>query len=255
MRYLVTMTGSIGLVIPAYDPDVPRLISYLETVQSVVQPDEIRIEFDAPESHTVVEGLSRVGVTVNAVEERRGKGAAITHGFDQLDTDILAFTDADGSTPATSLAEVIHGLGRSDVCVGSRRHPEADVTRNQSIVRKSLGDVFARGARLLLGVPLHDFQCGAKAMTREVWQRISDHIYEPGFAWDLEVVGMAHVHGFEIVEIPILWEDQPGSTVDPVATAVELGTALFVVHHRMKVLSGSPTHQLISRVEKRVVET
>jgi glycosyltransferase involved in cell wall biosynthesis len=245
------MTGSTGLVIPAYDPDPGRVTSYVESVQRVLDPEEVRIELDAP-SLTDVDAIAGLDATVNVADTRRGKGAAITHGFEQLSTDVLAFADADGSTPPESLAAVLRGLERGDVSVGSRRHPDAEIVANQSRLRETLGDCFAYGARVALDVDVHDFQCGAKAMTDEAWTRLSDDVSEPGFAWDIEVIGMAHAHGLEVVEVPITWVDKPGSTVDPFETALELGRTLLAVRYRMRSVSERSARGLLSRVGRHV---
>lgn len=241
------MSRSVGVVIPAYRPDVPVLRRYLDMLWTVLEPAEIRLELDDPEE-TVLEALGETKATVHSVPERRGKGAAITYGFEQLETDVLAFADADGSTPAESVDAVISAVrtGEADLAVGSRRHPDADIRSHQSILRQHLGDVFAWIARRFLDVPLYDYQCGAKAMTRETWTAIRGHLYERGFAWDVEVVAMADALEKEIVEVPVAWEDHPESTVAPTEAVPELLTALLSARHRARRLRGHPLHTSIA---------
>lgn len=226
------MEGSIGVVVPAYDPDVDRLRAYLRALETTVDPDALRVELDAPAPETV-EALADAPGTVNAVDRRRGKGAAIGDGFDALGTDLLAFSDADGSTPAAALLEVVRGLEAADLSVGSRRHPAATVSSHQGVLRRVLGDGFAWLARRALPAELHDYQCGAKALRADTWEHLRTHVTETGFAWDVEVVGLAGALDQRVVEVPVDWEDRPGSTVAPLATAVELGRALVDVHRRI----------------------
>ncbi|HKL30737.1 MAG TPA: glycosyltransferase [Natrialbaceae archaeon] len=238
---------SVGVVLPAYRPDVPTLEAYVHALQTELNPDVIRIELDAPEPG-VESALDALPVTVNAVSERRGKGAAITAGFEALDTDVLAFADADGSTPAESIADVVEPVldGRADLSVGSRRHPDADVRSHQTIARRYLGDGFAWLARRLLDADLYDYQCGAKAIGRDAWERVRSHLYEPGFAWDIELVAMAAALEFRIAEVPVVWEDKPESTVSPVSTVVEMGVALLAARHRSRLLRDDPIHATIA---------
>lgn len=243
------MSYSVGVVVPAYAPDVPRMVAYLESIRAL-PVERVHVEVDAPEPG-VLEALSALDVSVYAAPGRRGKGAAVAHGFDTLDTDVLAFADADGATPVDSLRAVLEGTERADLSVGSRRHPDAVVAVTQSPVREAMGDVFARVAGLVLGLNLHDFQCGAKAIRREAWERIGGSLTETGFAWDLELIGMAHAHGLSVTEVPVVWEDAPESTVDPVATAIELGTALVRIRHRLGLRSDDPFHRLVSLVWRR----
>ena len=241
--------SSVGLVVPAYRPDVDQLVSYLGALQTDTDPAALRVELDAP-AETVESAMEAVprGVVVSTVPYRRGKGAAITDGFEALDTDVLAFADADGATPAASVADVVAAArdGTADLAVGSRRHPGATVESHQTFARRYLGDGFAWLARRLLTVALYDYQCGAKAITAEGWSRVRQHLYEPGFAWDVELVAIAGALDCEVTEIPVRWDDRPGSTVSPVRDSLRLGRALLAARHRAKRLRNSSVHSAIA---------
>jgi glycosyltransferase involved in cell wall biosynthesis len=240
------MERSLGVVVPAYSPDIDTLSTYTLAIEEVIDPAEIRIELDAP-APGVSERLRNLPATVAVADARRGKGAAITHGFEALSTDVLAFADADGSTPPGALASVIGPVDAGDaaLAVGSRRHPKSTVTSHQTYARRWLGNAFASLARLALSVPLHDFQCGAKAIDAGVWESVRNHLYEPGFAWDLELIAVTDALGHRIEEVPIQWDDQPGSTVSPVRTSMALAKALVVVRHRARRLDDHLLHSAI----------
>lgn len=248
------MSPSVGVVLPAYRPDVDVLRRYIEAIDAVVDPEVLRVELDAPRDGTMT-ALADVPATVNAVDERRGKGRAITAGFERLDTDVLAFADADGSTPAESVDAVIGTVSASDadLAVGSRRHPDAVVRTHQSTIRRRLGDGFAWLARRVLDVSLYDYQCGAKAMTAETWQMIRSHLYEPGFAWDLEVVSIAGATGCRIREVPVTWVDHPESTVDPRTVVPELFTGLIAARHRARLIEEAPLSEALETYRDRPV--
>jgi len=123
----------------------------------------------------------------------------------------------------------------------------------RSSARRFLGDGFAWLARRLLEADLYDYQCGAKAITADAWATVRDHLYEPGFAWDVELVAMTAALDRRVLEVSIQWEDQPGSTVDPVSTAVDLGVALLTARHRAKRLGDSRLHDAIA--DRRSEET
>jgi glycosyltransferase involved in cell wall biosynthesis len=243
------MSRSVGIVVPAYRPDPDRLTGYLRALLETVEPDALVVELDTPTQSTVT-ALSALppAVEVSTSPYRRGKGAAITAGFEHLDTDVLAFADADGSTPATDLQTVIDRVATdaADLAVGSRRHPDSTVHSHQTLARRYLGDGFALAGRLLLDAKLYDFQCGAKAIEAEAWDQVREHIYEPGFAWDIELVAMAAALDLRIEEVPIEWEDRPGSTVSPVRTTLSMGKALLVARHRAKQLRNDPIHRAIA---------
>jgi len=246
------MSTTVGVVIPAYRPDVSELRRYVTAIEETLAPETVVIELDSPRDGVVAE-LGDLPAVVETVPYRRGKGAAITAGFEYLATDVLVFADADGSTPADSLAAVVDPVtaGRADLAVGSRRHPESEVGSHQTFARRFLGDGFAWLAGTLLSVSLYDYQCGAKAITADGWAQVRSHLYEPGFAWDVELAAMAGAMDLRVVEVPIHWEDRPGSTVSPVRDSLALGRALLSARHRAKQLSDDRLHTAIASAREQ----
>ncbi|MDQ2072351.1 glycosyltransferase [Haloarcula sp. H-GB4] len=243
-------SDSLGIVIPAYDPDILTLETYIKDIKEELGPEVIRIEIDAPrQAHA--DRLEEIA-EVNVSTKRRGKGGAIMEGFDALDTDIVAFADADGSVPATSIDDIVRQIrdGTTDVSIASRRHPSSHIVAHQTIIRRFLGDAFAFAARKILPTQCRDYQCGAKAVRSEAWKAIGHHCYEPGFAWDLEFVSVAGSLGYEIAEIPIEWEDHPDSTVNPISTSIELATALIDVKRRTDAIVTSPRHRDVTKTDR-----
>lgn len=228
---------TLGIVIPAYEPDLDLLVAYLEELDAQLAPDRIRVELDAgtPEMEKI---LTALGADVHRVDQRRGKGQAITDGFDALDTEILLFLDADGSTTVPSVDKLMGPMrGGADVSVGSRRHPDAEIRSEQGSIRGLLGDALVHLARTVLGVDLHDFQCGAKAVTRAAWERIRPHMRVRGFAWDLEFIALASAQGFEIHEVPVVWEDKPGSSVRVVQDTADFLLQLARIRRRVSAIA------------------
>ncbi|WP_372911805.1 glycosyltransferase [Salinigranum sp.] len=246
--------SNVGVVVPAYRPDTARITSYLAALDEACSPAVLRVELDAPRSETLdALRACSVPVEVSTSADRRGKGAAITAGFESLasraDVDVIAFADADGSTPAESLADVVQPVvdGRADLAVGSRRHPDADVVSHQTLARRRLGDGFAWLARRFLDVSLYDYQCGAKALSVAAWAAVREHLYEPGFAWDIELVSVAGALDCRVAEVPVTWEDHPKSTVSTVDTTLRLGWALVRSRHRARSLRQDRLHALLER--------
>ena len=240
------MSRTVGVVIPAFRPDPARLREYLSAVRSELDPAVVRVELDAPvgDAPSLPDWVQR-----RVVRRQRGKGGAITDGFEELNTDVLAFADADGATPADSLARVIEPVieGAVALSVGSRRHPDATIQSHQTFARRLLGDGFAWLGRRLTRVPLYDFQCGAKAITADAWEEVSDHLYEPGFAWDIELIAVTDALGYAIREVPVEWEDQPGSNVDPIRDTFDMARGMLAARHRARLLSDDRFHRLIAR--------
>lgn len=230
---------ALGVVVPAYRPDVDCLLKYVATLDERLAPTAIRIELDVPREG-VRRVLERSPATVGVAPRRRGKGAAIAAGFDRfranpdIDADALAFFDADASTPVDSALAVVEPVldGAADLAVGSRRHPDATIVRHQTHGRRRLGEAFAWLARQSVEPSLYDYQCGAKAIGMGTWAAVREHVAERGFGWDVELLVIVAALGCEIQEVPVVWHDRPESTVPPLATAAELALGLARARRR-----------------------
>ena len=229
------MNKSIGVVIPAYKPDIDRLEKYIKELEKSLRPKTILIEIDAPTK----EDLKRLNQTSAKVEwspTRMGKGAAITRGFNKLEEEVLVFVDADGSVPVTSVIDVCDPIVNSnaDLSVGSRRHPDSNIKSHQKKMRKLLGDGFSILAKKCLKVKLYDYQCGVKAIDRKTWDKIKKYVRQEKFAWDIEIISLVSMSQNKIIEIPITWEDHPSSTVNVIPTVVDLILATVVIRWKFK---------------------
>lgn len=247
------MASDLGIVIPVFQPDIEQLAAYVHALDDQLTPETIHIELDAPQSG-IPEALSKLPASINTVKHRRGKGAAITAGFETLNTDLLAFVDADGSTLIDAFANVVAPVqeGQADLAIGSRRHPEAEVIIHQTFVRQHFGNVFARLARQLLSPSLYDYQCGAKVISANAWSDIRGHLYESGFAWDIELIAIAVALNKRIIEVPIEWVDHPSSTVSPIRDSLKMFRGLLMARHRAELVRGNWLHQLLDRPRRRV---
>lgn len=215
---------TLGIVLPAYQIDPDQLNYYLEKLHDQFSPEKIILEYDKPKHVDEIEGE----VSIQSFDRRRGKGAAIKHGFNLLDTDILLFADSDGSVSPENLRRIVEAVKEgASLAVGSRRHPDTKSAYHRTYIRKFLGDLLARIAGTMLEPSLYDYQCGAKAIAKEEWQQIEGDISQDGFGFDLELIVESGRHGFQIVEVPVEWVDKPGSTVSVVKDSFNIGKVLL----------------------------
>ena len=75
--------------------------------------------------------------------------------------------------------------------------------------------------RASLGVSFTDAQCGFKAVRRDVAQELLPLVADDNWFFDTELLVLAQRAGLRIHEVPVDWVDDPGTTVDIVATAAE----------------------------------
>lgn len=143
-----------------------------------------------------------------------GKGAAILEGYKVAKGDIIAYVDADDAMRARELDRMVSELSDLDGIIGSRWLKDSVVVRPQTLSRKIASRVFNLMVRTMFGLPFLDTQCGAKAFKSKAIQAVLPELGTTSFAFDVDLLYLLNRKGFKIREFPIVWEDQPGSTLD-----------------------------------------
>ena len=212
----------LEVVIPAYNEErrLPRTVAstvdYLSRMpwsSAVVVVDNSSVDRTA----ATVAGHGTDRVPVHVVGCRLpGKGAAVLRGFATGSSRFTGFMDADLATPVETLGLVMPLLeSGSSAVIGSRYSPAARLVNAQPGFRRVGGTVFRVIARRVLpGVS--DSQCGFKFFSREVLEPVTPLLGVTGFAFDVELLALVRRHGGSIVEIPVNWTDQPGSSFSAV---------------------------------------
>ncbi len=141
-----------------------------------------------------------------------GKGAAVRAGLLATTGAYVGFCDADMAADLSALDAAVDLLmSGCPVVLGSRAHPESVVEDRHSILRRKGAAVFRRAARTV--VPgVRDTQCGFKFFAGPVARAAAADMRATGFAFDIELIARCRQLGAEPAEIPVRWNDVPGST-------------------------------------------
>ena len=97
--------------------------------------------------------------------------------------------------------EVSRALKKYDLVVGSKRHP--NTVYEAPLIRKMLSLGFNIIVKLLTGIKLGDTQTGLKAFKTNHLKTIMNTIVVKRYAYDVEVLAMAHLLGLKILEAPV----------------------------------------------------
>ena len=165
----------------------------------------------------VREALSGAKIQTRLLENfpNRGKGAAVRSGLLAARTPIGLFSDADLSTPLEETPKLIEPIanGELDIAFGSRALDRSLIGIRQPWRREQAGRIFNLLVRLATGLPFWDTQCGFKAFRLETCRPILEAAGTQGFAFDVELLYLAHRAGLRIREIPVRWNHAEGSKV------------------------------------------
>jgi dolichyl-phosphate beta-glucosyltransferase len=213
------VTPRWSVVIPAYN-EALRLPPFLDTVvahfEGRGEPYEVVVVDDGSRDGTaqVIEARRYASVRIIRREINGGKGTAVRTGMLGARGAYRLFADADGATPIEELKRLEAPLvAGADVAFGSRalRDPGVSVVARRH--RMLAGRVFNWLVARLGLEGVCDSQCGFKAFTGPAAERLFQALSTRGFAFDVELLLLAHAAGYRIVEVPVNWTDQSGSKV------------------------------------------
>jgi glycosyltransferase involved in cell wall biosynthesis len=210
----------LSIVVPAFN-EAARIGSSVLQIdefmrQSPVSCELIVVDDGSKDNTSDIVTQARVpGLRLLRNDENHGKGHTVRQGVLAASGTYVLFTDADLSAPieeANKLFDVAMKQ-EADVVVGSRAVDRSYIEKHQSALREIGGIVFNCMVRLLLGLPLHDTQCGFKLFQRQKCRRIFELQTIPGFGFDAELLFLAKRNGLKICETPVRWSHAEGSKV------------------------------------------
>ena len=139
---------------------------------------------------------------------------------------VVLYMDADLATDLNGAQGFLAQLEHADVVVGSRAVPGSQV-HNTTALRTVMGRRFNGMVRILTRLDIRDSQCGFKAFSGDTARLLFALSEIDGFAFDPEVLVLARILGFRIVEMPVDWTAVDGSSVRPIRDSLVTGASLL----------------------------
>jgi len=239
------LSRSLSIIIPAYNEET-RLPSTLQEISNYLadsewRPVEILVVDDGSDDRTVhvAQQFAQHGSLVRVVRNpgNRGKGYAVRHGMQEGTGDWLLFSDADLSTPIAEIEKLwaaVCGTGVA-VAIGSRALNRSLIGIRQPVFRERAGQLFNWVMQRVLGLPLHDTQCGFKLFRQDAARAVFERQTLDRFGFDAEALFLARKLGFGISEVAVRWNDVVGSKVSMMSGARGF---LDLLHVRLNDLRG-----------------
>lgn len=221
-------TPTVEFVIPVYNEEVD-LAPSVQTLDDALAswfpyPYRITIADNASTDRTwaIADGLAHTMSRVRAVHlDQKGRGRALSQVWTASDAEVVAYMDVDLSTDLRAILPLVAPLisGHSDVAIGTRLAGASRVVRGPK--REIISRCYNALLHLLLRVRFSDAQCGFKAMRADAARQLLPLVRDTNWFFDTELLVLAQRAGLRIHEVPVDWTDDPGTTVNIVATASE----------------------------------
>ena len=159
-----------------------------------------------------------------------GKGAAVSQGMLKANGQKVLFVDIDWSVP---VEDVVSMLKWDDDLVIASRAIGGARRLGEPPWRHLVGKAFNRWIQwtLLSGYP--DTQCGCKIFSQRAAQAIFPLVKEPGWAFDVEVLVLAHLLGFKVREFPGFWQYRSNSKIQIVRDGISMSQAILRIKGRL----------------------
>ena len=145
-----------------------------------------------------------VQVTPVILKKNGGKGAALRAGFERAEGYYVMLLDGDLDINPRQTPYFFEQLALkdADVVIGSKRHHRSVVQYPWH--RRLVSWVYFTLVRIFVGLPITDTQTGMKLFKRSVLGDALARMLVKTYAFDLELLAIAHSRGAKIAEAPVV---------------------------------------------------
>ena len=161
-----------------------------------------------------------------------GRGASLSSCWLASKSNYVSYMDVDLSTDLKFFPLMIKELEKGfSLCIGSRYLESSK--KKRSFFRYFISIVYNHFfLKFLLDAKFTDSQCGFKSMDSVTAKKIIPLIKDVNWFWDTELLYICQKKGFNLKEIPIIWNEQPNSGVKFLKTIMEFITKSFELRFR-----------------------
>lgn len=212
----------LSVVIPAYN-EQSRLPATLASVHDYLtgrgMDFEVLVVDDGSHDSTpeLVQAFASTHPSVRLLsyQPNQGKGHAIRTGILSAKGDLILIDDADGSSPIAEVERLERAItGGADIAIGSRAKPDETRQVKALAYRKFIGNTFNFIVQRMLLPGIYDTQCGFKLFKAEAAHNVFSVSEINGYGFDVEVLHIAKIRGYQIAEVGINWHNVEGSKVN-----------------------------------------
>ena len=231
----------LSVVVPAYR-EGKRI--YNNLVRLIGELDKLNVAFEVVvvsdgNTDTTVDEARRVpspAIRVFHYPMNVGKGFALSLGVAQSTGTLVTFIDADMELDPATIGGFIDIMRSTDcdAVIGSKRHPESKVAYPK--FRRLQSAMYQLLTRVLFNLNVRDTQTGLKLFRRQVLSETLPLLAIKRFAFDLELLVVAHFLGYKkVCEAPITLDYQFESTVN-LGSAWNVLWDTAAIFYRLRIL-------------------
>ncbi len=193
----------LSVIVPAYKQE-QSIVSDLKRINRVLDDTGINYEIicvadgQSDDTYSLAKELQNKNLHVVGYHDNKGKGYAVRYGMERAKGDCVAFIDAGMEIHPNGLSMLLEHMHwyRSDIIVGSLRHSASKV-KGYPLIRQILSWGYHTLTKMLFGLNITDSQRGIKIFKREVLDEVLPRLEIQRYAFDIEMLAVAHWLGFD----------------------------------------------------------
>lgn len=236
----------LSVVVPIYKKsriirrNLKEIISDLKTLKMPFEVIAVVDGYDKDKSLAEARKVKSKYLRVFGYKINHGKGYAFNYGVSKSRGNLIGLLDAGGDIKANGFSMLLEHFTwyGADIIVGSKRHPVSHVKYPRH--RRVMSWGYQTLVRILFGLKVTDTQVGIKLYKRGVLENVLPRLLVKKFAFDIEILAVAHALGYKrIFEAPVAI-NFPKNTSITSRSALRIITGMLLdtlaVYYRLKIL-------------------
>ncbi len=231
----------LSIIIPAYNEEI-RLPQTLNQVCAFVEAQsfgsEVLVVENGSQDRTlaIAQEFAAAHSQFQALHvAERGKGGAVKRGMLLARGKFRFMCDSDLSMPVGEIPRFLPPqLEDYDIAIASREAPGA-VRYNEPPYRHLGGRLINLMIRWLALPGLQDTQCGFKCLTAQATEYLFNRISLTGWSFDVEMLYLARLRNYRIVEVPIPWYFSADSKINPLKDSLKMGLDILKIRRNARL--------------------
>lgn len=249
--------GLLSVIMPAYNlgasigANIERVRTFLASARipfEIVPVDDGSRDDTAGQIRAAAES-NPDAVRPVLIAQNAGKGNALRLGLAASRGTCILLLDGDLDLDPAMLPAFFDVMQRqrADIVIGSKRHPKSQI--DYPWRRRLASAIYFGIVKLLIGLPVTDTQTGMKLFRREALQWAFDRMLVKHFAFDLELLSIAHGKGYRVAEAPIrmTFGDKAGSLT--LRNVKQMMIDTLAIFYRLRIIKYYPSVEPVQMPE------
>jgi glycosyltransferase involved in cell wall biosynthesis len=231
---------NITIVIPVYNEEkileksIIKVYNYCK--KNVKYNWKIVIADNASNDKTREIGM-KISKKLQAVQyfylNKKGRGLALKKAWIKNISDINIYFDVDLATDLSAVSKAIQEIEKgADIVIGNRYDKKSKTVRLK--FRLFLSKSYNYLVKFFfIKTKIFDFQCGFKAVKKEIVQKIITKVNDNEWFFDTELLLLAEKYKFKISQIPVIWKEMGDTKVSFFKDILKFIKKLFLLRIRI----------------------